>query len=303
MILIDFSQIILSTIHADAGREGELNPDLVRHMCFNTIRYYNKKYRDKFGKMVICCDNSRGGGYWRTQENPAYKWRRKAGRENSNFDWDTVFEVINASIDGLDKYFPYKVLSIPGCEADDIIGVLTQEFHDKEPIMIVSSDKDFKQLQRYKGVQQFSPILKKQLVETNALGYLKEHIIRGDGGDDIPNILTRLDFFKTKVHGERQKSIFDKKLVQWLQQKPEDFCDSVEMLKRFRENEKYIDLTFIPEIVREEIMKYYEAADVTDQIYIYFMQQKLPRLLNYIADFAQPTNSPRMSANLAGLFG
>lgn len=302
MILVDFSQIILATIHADVGRDGELNPDLIRHMCFNTVRHYNKKYRDKYGQMVICCDNSRGG-YWRTQQNDAYKYRRKAARKESTFDWETVFTVISEAIDGLDRFFPYPVISIPGCEADDIIGALTEKYHADGPIMIVSGDKDFKQLQRYPTVAQYSPILKKQIYEADAIRYLKEHIIRGDGGDDIPNILTRLSFFKDKMPGERQKSIFEKKLVPWLDQRPEDFCTSNEMLKRFRENEQMIDLTFIPEEVKEKIIQGHKDAATDDQIYLYFMQKDLSRLLTYIADFAPAQKlKPMQAGNLAGLF-
>ena len=53
-----------------------------------------------------------------------------------------------------------------GCEADDVIGALvhnTQEFGNFEPIMIISSDKDFIQLQKFSNVKQFSPLQKKFL--------------------------------------------------------------------------------------------------------------------------------------------
>ena len=47
---------------------------------------------------------------------------------------------------------PYQMLKVSGAEADDIIATLvesTQEFGQHEPVLIISGDKDFIQLQRY----------------------------------------------------------------------------------------------------------------------------------------------------------
>ena len=59
MILIDFSSITIATVFAQG--KNALNEDLLRHQILNSLRMYNLKYRDKYGKMVICCD----GGSWR----------------------------------------------------------------------------------------------------------------------------------------------------------------------------------------------------------------------------------------------
>ena len=43
------------------------------------------------------------------------------------------------------QVLPWKVVQVPRAEADDVIAVLAQTFGDK-PTLIVSSDKDYKQL-------------------------------------------------------------------------------------------------------------------------------------------------------------
>ena len=134
-------------------------------MIHKNIRMYNKKYRDQYGQMVICCD---GPNTWRREYFPEYKASRKKSRDktDSTMDWNEVYRILNTVRDEISANLPYKVIQIDTCEADDIIATLalqTQEFGQHEPVMIVSSDKDFIQLQRYKNVKQFSPIQKKWL--------------------------------------------------------------------------------------------------------------------------------------------
>ena len=76
--------------------------------------------------------------------------------------------------------------------------------------MIVSGDKDFQQLQRYKKVSQYSPITRKTITLNNieATEYLANHIISGDKGDGVPNVLSQDDCI---VEGIRQRPISKKK--------------------------------------------------------------------------------------------
>ena len=57
-------------------------------------------------------------------------------------------------------------------------------------IMIVSGDKDFIQLQNIDNVNQYSPILKKHVNGHNPDTYIKEHILKGDTSDGVPNVLS-----------------------------------------------------------------------------------------------------------------
>ena len=81
-------------------------------------------------------------------------------------DWNNIF-ILNKIRDEMKETFPWRVLQVETAEADDIIGTLCHRFgrtlkaDDDEPILILSGDKDFGQLQKYANVEQFSPITKK----------------------------------------------------------------------------------------------------------------------------------------------
>ena len=81
--------------------------------------------------------------------------------------------------DELKENFPYKVIHLEGCEADDVIGTLverTQEFGNYEPVMIVSADKDFIQLHKYDNVDQYSYVTRKEVSDPNPRLYLQTQI-------------------------------------------------------------------------------------------------------------------------------
>ncbi len=185
MILLDYNAIAIGNVAVQrlAADEG-----LIRHMILNSIRMYRQKFHKEYGEMVIVAD---GMNNWRKEAFPQYKAARRKKRDESTIDWNEVFRIINLVREEIQDNFPYKVMHEDGCEADDVIAQLaieTQEFGKHEPVMIVSADGDFKQLQVYKNVKQFSPLLKKFVVEPNPRTYLAEHILKGDTGDGVPNV-------------------------------------------------------------------------------------------------------------------
>jgi hypothetical protein len=228
--------------------------DLVRHMILNVIRTYVKKFKEKYGpEVIIACDNK---NYWRRDIFPEYKASRKKTRDASGHDWTSIFEVLGKIKQELKDHSPYKVIDVDTCEADDIIAVLTMKYSSTQNVMILSSDKDFAQLQRYPNVEQYSPILKKSIKEPLPLLQLKQLVIRGDKGDGIPNILSKDDVFTT---GGRQKPITEAKIINWLNQEPKEFCNE-EMLRNYSRNEMLIDLTKIPDGLVEKILDRYDSV-------------------------------------------
>jgi 5'-3' exonuclease len=257
--------------------------DLLRHMVLNAIRSYNVKFRDEYGQMIIACDDRRS---WRKEMFPYYKANRHKDREESEIDWNTVFEVLNKVRDELKEYFPYKVIHIDRAEADDIIGTIVHENGDTlEKIMIVSGDKDFRQLQTYTNVKQYDPTRKKYLEERNPDRYLREHILRGDRGDGVPNFLSQDDCF---VVGVRQKQLRDAKVDLWVNQKPEEFCDEV-MLKRYNRNKQMVDLSLIPDDIKSSIKQEFanqqEIKKNRNVLFNYFIEHKLKHLIENINEF------------------
>jgi 5'-3' exonuclease len=240
-----------------------------------------KKFKKSHGpEVIIACDNKK---YWRRDIFSHYKAGRKKARQASGHDWTTIFDCLGKIKQELKDHSPYKVLDVHTCEADDIIAVLAIKFSSLQKIMILSSDKDFAQLQRYPNVEQFSPILKRAIKEPLPLIQLKQLIIRGDKGDGIPNILTKDDVF---VEGGRQKPITEAKIINWLNQPPKEFCNE-EMLRNFSRNEMLIDLTKIPETLKEAILhSYEESKGHTKQEFMnYMIANRLKNLFEVIDEF------------------
>ena len=282
MIIFDYNQVAISNLMEQIGfSKTEVEEGLVRHMILNTIRTYVKKFKASHGPdVVIACDNR---NYWRKEIFPNYKASRKKVRETSGHDWNMIFECLNKIRDELKEHSPYKVIEIDTCEADDIIATIATKYSSNEKVLILSSDKDFAQLQKFKNVEQYSPILKKYIKEELPKLQLKQLIIRGDKGDGIPNIMSPDDVFVT---GGRQKPITNKKIINWLNQDPKDFC-SEEMYRNYVRNETLIDLSKVPENLKEEILHSYDTIKgKTKQVFMnYMINKRLKNLLEVIDEF------------------
>lgn len=286
MIILDFNQIFISNIVMNIKNNDELQEDLVRHMVLSSIRKYKRKFSDEYGEIVIACDDK---NYWRKKLFPYYKAHRKKFQEKSTFDWNAIFLSLNKIRDELDEFFPYKVIRIDSAEADDIIATLVMNksnevINNNNKILILSGDKDFIQLHRYPNVKQYNPVKDKFVTHSNPDVYLKEHIIRGDIGDGIPNFLSIDESF---VNGIRQKSIMAKKLENWLKQEPEEFCEDDDTLKHYHRNKQLIDLTMVPSEIQNDIMnKYREEKNFnSNNLFNYFIKFRLKNLMDSIQDF------------------
>jgi len=281
VIIVDLNQVMISTLMVQIGNHKNISieEDLVRHMVLNSIRGHKVRFSEEFGEMVIACDDK---NYWRKQIYPYYKANRKKERDASELDWNAVFEVLNKVRDELKTNFPYKVIQVEHAEADDIIATLTKEFCYRENILILSGDKDFGQLQKYPNVKQYSPVLKKYIKCDNPDLFLKEHIIRGDASDGIPNFLSPDNVF---VMGGRQSPITTKKVTDWLMHKPEEFCNET-MLRNYKRNQQLIDLECIPEDIADQVMEQYNSQQKDrSKLFNYFVEHKLKNLMECIGDF------------------
>lgn len=282
MIIFDYNQVAISSLMEQIGSSKKpVEEDLVRHMILNVIRTYVKKFKEKYGpEVIIACDNK---NYWRRDIFPEYKASRKKTRDASGHDWTSIFEVLGKIKQELKDHSPYKVIDVDTCEADDIIAVLTMKNSSTQNVMILSSDKDFSQLQKFPNVDQYSPILKKHIKEHFPSVQLKQLIIRGDKGDGIPNILSKDDVFVT---GGRQKPITEAKIINWLNQEPKEFCNE-EMLRNYSRNEMLIDLSKIPENLINQILEKYDVAKgkSKNEFMNYMIKNKLKNLLEVIDEF------------------
>lgn len=286
MILMDYSQLANATLSVMLYKErenvGEIDENFLRHLILNSIRSYISKFKNEFGELVICCD---AGNYWRKDIFPYYKAKRQEAKETDEIiNWNKVYEIWDNIREEIKENFSYRLIRVNKTEADDVIGTLCHKFaNTNEKILILSRDKDFRQLQVYPNVQQYDPITEKWFNEPDPQKYLKEHIIRGDGGDGVPNCLSDADSFVLK---KRQKSVFQKKLDVWLDQEPEEFLNP-EQLIRYRINERLVDLWKIPEEYQEKIYEEFLSQENKPKknLMNYFSDKRLRNLIEYVNDF------------------
>jgi len=279
MILVDYSGIAISNIFT---QKMDVSEHLVRHMILNSLRMYNLKHRKEYGQMVIACD----GGSWRKQIYPQYKAHRKANRDDSGLDWTEFFRILTLVRNEIAENFPYKVVHINNIEADDIIGTLTektQNFGQHEPVMIISSDKDFIQLQQYSNVKQFSPMTKSFIKEKDPVKYLFDHTVRGDSGDGIPNILSPDNTFVDKI---RQKPVSAKKVDEWYASRSSlDTVMNQETYRNFQRNMALIDLSKVPQDKKDSIINTFDSAKPNSNILNYLISKRCTQLIECAEEF------------------
>ena len=268
MILIDFNGAMIGQI---ISQKMDKDIDDLRVFVLNELRKYNLKFREHYSKaddtrMVICLE----GRSWRKEVFPQYKANRKDVKKKPKLDWENVYSMLNQIVEELRENSPYIFLQHERAEADDCIAAMvkyTQAFGRGNPVLIVSSDSDFQQLQRFKNVQQYSVLNKKMMVPENGpTTYLIENIMRGQSKDGIPNIHSPDDQFVAE-NSPRQKSVSKDLIakisgvIQFDLGKLEDFLDDGQ-IKNFIRNTKMMDLCDqIPKDIVEDIYKDYETQN------------------------------------------
>ncbi len=201
MVIVDFSHLMHRNLYTaiSQARPGKkdgkyITDDYITfyfHLMLNSLRLLGHKF-DRAGEIILALDDN---SYWRKDIYPEYKGKRKASRAKSDINFEEFYERNNGFILELDEYFPYTVLKVNKCEADDIIGVLSKFYGRAERVVIVSSDKDMRQ-SIVDGAELFDPI-KREFIRMSveeAKNYKIQHTLLGDDGDNIPNVYQGTEF-------------------------------------------------------------------------------------------------------------
>jgi len=285
VIIVDLNQVMLSNLLMQLGNHtnAQLEENMVRHMILNSIRSYRVKFSDEFGELVIACDNT---NIWRKKVYPYYKANRKKNLENSEMDWKAIFDCLSKIRSELKEYFPYKVIDVESAEADDVIGTLVGKFGTElntgEKILILSGDKDFIQLHTYANVSQYDPTRKKWIKHSDPVRFLQEHVLKGDAGDGVPNILSDDDTF---VSGKRQKPMTVKRIEEFLKQDPNLYDGKI--FKNWQRNKELIDLTNTPDYIREKVLTQFNEQNGKNRSKLlnYFIANKMKHLMEHLSEF------------------
>ena len=283
MILVDFNQMVIANFmqfqkQFEPGKEA----DMLRHMIFNNIRMLNRKFKEDYGDLIFCCD---GYNNWRKKVFEHYKANRRKQREENpqNIDWQSLFDTIHALKDEINNELPYKLLNNADCEADDIIATVCKHYHGDEKILIISSDKDFIQLQKYDNVEQWSPLKKKFLRVEDPTRFKNELIINGDRRDGVPNILSPDNTF---VSAQRQRKLTKKKIEEWSTANLESIFTG-ETYRNFKRNQQLIDLDFVPNSIEINILDDFKGDHYTGRgrMMNYFVKHRLRDLTESLQEF------------------
>lgn len=297
MILLDYNQVALSGVFQFMKEINPKNPekskDIIRHAILSSILSNKKKYTQEYGELVITAD---GNNYWRKDKFEFYKANRKTSRDASDIDWKFIFEILSETREDLKENFPYKVLHIEGCEADDIIAVLckwTQEndltdnvlFSEAKKTLILSSDHDFAQLHQYDNIRQWAPAQKKFVPKPkNIKHFINEHIAKGDSGDGVPSILSNDNCFVEKI---RQSPMTKKRLEEFLEQGI-GACRNDTEIRNWHRNELLVCFDKIPDYIEQRILEEFTKETPKNgkgKIFNYLVKNKMRLLLDSIEDF------------------
>ena len=276
MILIDFTQTIIAGLMAQIkSNNGEINENMLRHMILNSLRNYQKRYAQEYGEIVLCTDASNP---WRRDYFPLYKANRKKSREADDKDWQLIFDTLHKVKMEIKDNFPYRYMYVEKCEADDIIAILVK--HAKEKVLIISGDKDFQQLHN-DDVEQWSPNLNKMINCPEPEMFLKEHILKGDKSDGVPNILSNDDCLDAGIRQTPlRKPVLDKYLRISIEKDDKYY-------RNYLRNQTLIDLSFIPDDIESAILEEYDETAITlGNVLPYLQKHRLNQLLDQAGDFA-----------------
>ena len=280
MILVDFSSILhrmiyssISSVNPSKRENGKFETseyiNFTKHLILSDLLSVNHEHGRRFGVLVICLDNH-SGSYWRKDIYPYYKSKRKSNREESEVDFSEVFKEINELIDQIDNNLPWKVISVPRTEADDVILVLSNEYSRFEEILIYSPDKDLIQAQRNENVYQYSPITKKWIVPENKhehmAHWIQEHICLGDPIDEIPKIVDETEFSENFIKYLVQNGYNITNPLEFRELSEDEqnrLIQNYNVYKPKKENIKdiYKDIRFGPSTLKKKIKEYGSLKD------------------------------------------
>lgn len=265
-IVVDYSNVSIAAIMAIVhDSKISIDSDICKHAILNSLRKTNVKFRQEFGQMIIVCDDSNDRG-WRYKEFPHYKFKRKNRRRTDDIDWDMVNAAKDYVSTGIIDAFPWPVIAVSSCEADDVIGWYALNTDQKT--VIVGNDKDYHQCHS-QLVCQWKPGKKILVSYPDPARQLKEMLLRGDTDDGVPNFRSPDNVFT--IPGARQKPMHTVKVNEWLDMPEKEFlfleeipekkvkgvikpAEIIDRKANYERNRKLIDFRFIPDELKPEIM-------------------------------------------------
>lgn len=258
IILYDLSSLAIRTLAGikhlmvDTGFQ-DFSP--FYYVFFENIITLKHQFNPK--QIIFCVDKKHNKKYWRSKYFEHYKHNRKnlppiIPKE----DMDRLKNTLN---DVLHNITPYIFIEENYLEGDDIIASLSKHLRNQHNIIIASCDHDFHQLCK-KNTFLYDLSKRRFTYQTDLDYYIFEHIVKGDAGDGIPNILSDEDTFtKQEKRQNRCSKKYLRELYNTYLESKEDFEQLLgENINRWNKNKKLVDLTNLPAPVYNKVIDNYE---------------------------------------------
>lgn len=273
-LLFDFSYLCYRAKYHKDVSDFKNSINLWKHIVLSSLFKSVKLFKPV--DVYIVCDSSS----WRKDFFPYYKYKRAKKRKESDFDYQFFYTQMDLFIEEIRKYFPYFVIKVDKTEADDIIATFCENFNNDCINVLISSDKDFKQLYKYNNFFQFCPIEDKIIQGDNWKYELFTLCVKGDTSDGIPNIHMPDNCFHA---GIRQKPIRETTIKEWYQivKQGKNFCDTKEQIEHFKRNCKLIRFDYIPKQIKYNILntlKLTEKEGNKMKMLAYFVNKDMKQL-------------------------
>lgn len=264
-LLIDFSNIMFSTFHASVKDSSIQNEEefigMWKHFVITSI--LDKKNKIKPDKIILCLDS----GSWRSDFFKFYKAKRKLKKLENKEEYDFMYKIANEFVEDIKNNLPWIVIGVKKAEGDDIIAVLTHHLKEQNEVVILSIDKDLKQLIG-DNVKFYN--YKKDCFEELDIDkkeYLLRLILHGDSTDGIPSLPNPDDIF---ISGKRQSPFGPKRIDKVLEEGLEEFLNENDLKVNWNRNRKLIELSeqTIPEFLWNKIIDKYLNYDIIEADFV-----------------------------------
>jgi hypothetical protein len=138
-------------------------------------------------------------------------------------------------------------------------------------------------------VYQYDPVRKRHLKNNDPDNYLIEHILKGDRGDGIPNVLSQGDTF---VVGKRQKPLRQttiNTITSTIGDVPLEEVErnfSEDWVPNFVRNRTLVDLSLTPSSIGVKVLHQFDQEPPQrGKLFNYFIKHQLKGLMENIGEF------------------
>ena len=278
-LAVDTSNILFRVASAhgkyNAGGSPEDQAGLALHMALNTLKsFYRRVKPDQVAMAFEGADN------WRKTYTRSEQCVSKRGYKANRVKDDSLapfFELIRSFEDLARNHTSLVCLSHPLLEGDDSLAAYTQHYSALgDEVIILSGDKDFKQLLKLPGVSILNPDKLGDLRTCDDPEFFMfEKAIRGDAGDNVISAYPRVRMTRIEkaYKNEYEKANLFNETWEFLE--PSDGTRrTFRVGDLFEENQLLMNLERQPDHIRAIMKEMVETASVQHGKFDLFYFQK-----------------------------